>query len=518
MLMLKCDLAIVGSGFGGSIMAMIARRLGHSVVLLERGRHPRFAIGESSTPLANLLLEELARRYELPRLLPLCKWGSWQKTYPDAACGLKRGFTFYQHTFGKPFGPDPERQKQLLVGASARDEVADTHWYRPDFDRLLADQAQEQGALFFDETELGGLRLNGDEVQISGTSKGEPMDIRARFMVDASGPRGFLHRAFDLGESAFENLPHTHGLFSHFRNVRRLDSMDEFATKDTPPFPVDDAAVHHLFDGGWIWVLRFNNGITSAGVAATNALAKQLQFEQKGPAWERLLDLLPSVRAQFHESESIVPFVHAPKLAFRTATVTGSRWALLPSTAGFVDPLLSTGFALNLLGISRLGRAIEFGIGTNNFHQALRDYSEQTMLEIKIVEKLVAALYASMGDMSLFSPLSLLYFAAVSFTETNRRLGRAQCVPGFLHAHDERFQAGLEGCCRRAVQSLSGDESAKSEFVSEIRRVIEPLDVAGLNDTTRRSWHPVIADDLRRAGPKLQASVAELERLISRNL
>jgi len=70
-------------------MAMIARRLGRSVVLLERGQHPRFAIGESSTPLANLLLEELAQRYGLPRLLPLAKWGSWQKAYPEIACGLK---------------------------------------------------------------------------------------------------------------------------------------------------------------------------------------------------------------------------------------------------------------------------------------------------------------------------------------------------------------------------------------------------------------------------------------------
>jgi FADH2 O2-dependent halogenase len=69
-------------GFGGSLLAMIARRLGHSVVLLEKTQHPRFAIGESSTPLANLLLEELATRYNLPRLLPLSKWGSWQQHYP----------------------------------------------------------------------------------------------------------------------------------------------------------------------------------------------------------------------------------------------------------------------------------------------------------------------------------------------------------------------------------------------------------------------------------------------------
>src|SRR6476661_5872705 len=91
------DIAVIGSGFGGSLLAMIARRLGRSVILLEKGQHPRFAIGESSTPLANLLLEEFALRYELPRLLPLAKWGSWQNEYPSLGCGLKRGFTFFHH-------------------------------------------------------------------------------------------------------------------------------------------------------------------------------------------------------------------------------------------------------------------------------------------------------------------------------------------------------------------------------------------------------------------------------------
>jgi phytoene dehydrogenase-like protein len=33
--MSDADLAIIGSGFGGSVMAMIARRLGYRVILLE---------------------------------------------------------------------------------------------------------------------------------------------------------------------------------------------------------------------------------------------------------------------------------------------------------------------------------------------------------------------------------------------------------------------------------------------------------------------------------------------------
>ena len=108
------DVAVVGSGFAGSLAALLARRAGRSVVLIERGEHPRFAIGESSSPLANLLLEELADRYDLPRIRPLAAWGTWQRSYPEIGCGLKRGFTFYAHDHGKRFRGSAERVRRLV--------------------------------------------------------------------------------------------------------------------------------------------------------------------------------------------------------------------------------------------------------------------------------------------------------------------------------------------------------------------------------------------------------------------
>src|SRR5262249_45568127 len=129
----RFDVAIVGSGFAGSLTALALRRLDRSVVLVERGAHPRFALGESSSPPAHLLLEELCERYSLDRIRPLAAWGSWRRERPEIACGLKRGFTFYSHRFGEHFTRDPERAAELLVAASPCDEVADTHWYRADF-------------------------------------------------------------------------------------------------------------------------------------------------------------------------------------------------------------------------------------------------------------------------------------------------------------------------------------------------------------------------------------------------
>src|SRR5215472_10398285 len=98
---IEADVAIVGAGFAGSLTALALRSRGHRVVLVERGRHPRFAIGESSTPLANLLLEELADKYDLPQVRPFSKWGTWQRSRPDVAGGVKRGFTFYFHRPGE---------------------------------------------------------------------------------------------------------------------------------------------------------------------------------------------------------------------------------------------------------------------------------------------------------------------------------------------------------------------------------------------------------------------------------
>ncbi len=219
------DIAIVGSGFAGSLLAMIARRQGRSVILLEKGRHPRFAIGESSTPLSNLLLEDLALRYDLPGIVPLTKWGTWQQAYPNLDCGLKRGFTFYHHQFGQHAGASPGREDQLLVAASPHDGIADTHWYRADVDEHFLREAENIGVEYLDEIELTEAVERDDEVFLHGKRRGSTIAISARFVVDATGPRGFLHHAFGLSELPLPDMPPTQALYTHFRDVRRLEDL-----------------------------------------------------------------------------------------------------------------------------------------------------------------------------------------------------------------------------------------------------------------------------------------------------
>ena len=217
------DLAIVGSGFGGSILAMIARRLGYRVMLLERGRHPRFAIGESASPLAGVLIEQLADRYDLPRLRPLSAFGTWQRTYPDVVCGLKRGFTYFKHEdWTARTEAAPDRSNQLLVAASPNDELSDTHWLRADVDHFLVREAVDLGVEYLDEVTLESTEWHANGATLRGTRHGASVQVRAAFVVDASGPRGFLSRALRIEEPGFDGYPRNPGALFAFHGRRPL--------------------------------------------------------------------------------------------------------------------------------------------------------------------------------------------------------------------------------------------------------------------------------------------------------
>src|SRR3954447_21140642 len=151
---LDCDLAVIGSGFGGTLLSLIAHRLGLGVALLERGTHPRFAIGESSTPLADFKLAAVADRFGLGWLRPLSKYGPWKATYPHLTCGLKRGFSFFRHEAGQPYAPREDNANALLVAASPDDAHADTHWFRADFDAHLVRRAVDAGVPYLDRLEV----------------------------------------------------------------------------------------------------------------------------------------------------------------------------------------------------------------------------------------------------------------------------------------------------------------------------------------------------------------------------
>ncbi|HAJ38411.1 MAG TPA: NAD(P)/FAD-dependent oxidoreductase, partial [Chloroflexi bacterium] len=62
------DVAIVGSGIGGSTLATVLARQGMKVVVFEAGAHPRFTIGESMILETSEVMRALAEYYDVPEM------------------------------------------------------------------------------------------------------------------------------------------------------------------------------------------------------------------------------------------------------------------------------------------------------------------------------------------------------------------------------------------------------------------------------------------------------------------
>ena len=479
---------------------MIATRLGLRVLLVERGRHPRFAIGESASPLAGVLIENLADCYDLPRVRPFASYGEWRRHYPDVVCGLKRGFTYYKHAEGQAYAPAPDRSNQLLVAASPCDEISDTHWLRADVDHFLVREAVARGVEYLDETTLDCLEWqpNGDAI-VAGTRAARPLRFRSRRIADASGPRGFLARALKLDAPGFGDYPATQALYSHFTGVACCQDMAEYADPEAPPYPVDAAALHHVFDEGWMWVLRFDNGVTSAGVAVTDAFAAELRLSDGEAAWHRLLARYPTIAAQFAEAKPIREFTWMPRVAYRTTVASGPGWALLPSAAAFVDPLFSTGIPLSLLGIERIAKLLE-----GRHHLDADAYSVTTLAEADHTARFIAGCYAAFPRFADFVSYSMFYFAAASFSEMTRRL--QQKGHGFLCGQDDTFAADLA--------RLSPQRNSVGDVHVEVARAVECFNVAGLCEPSKRNWYGVDLQDAVRGAHKLGVAPREVEELI----
>ncbi len=470
--MQSCDVAIVGSGFAGSLLARVLAVLGYDVVLLERGTHPRFAIGESSTPLANLSLERLGIRYGLADCYQLATHGRWLAHFPELRRGLKRGFTFYRHHPDQPFANRGLDSERLLVAASPHDSLSDTHWVRADIDHHFVREAIAAGVDYRDRVDLTSADVAPDSVRVRGTRTGTAFELRANFLIDASGPSGFLARQLSIPSGLEHTETRSALVFSHFDGVRLMKD----AVPDLPegPYPDDWAAVHHLVDEGWMYSLRFDNGVTSAGFLLTPATPLML------------ISFLPAIQHRLTRS-------------------AGERWALMPHAYAFVDPLFSTGIAWSLRAVERLALAFESATRDRRVPDpdVLKRYDAALAAEADQIDLVVAGAYEAMAHFDLFAAHAMLYFATVSFAEVSQRLAPKQAPAwnGFLGVGDpvlEPLSRESLGRLRQITQrhGETGSPDERSAFVEWITRAIAPRNIAGLADPSRRNLYPVDFDAL----------------------
>jgi FADH2 O2-dependent halogenase len=493
---LDVDVAIVGSGFGGSLLALLLQRIGRSAVLIDRSAHPRFAIGESSTPNADLTLLDLARNYDLPRIAPLAKYGTWQRAYPHVVCGLKRGFTYFHHRPGRPFATDADHATQLVVAASPDDDRSDTHWLRSDVDAFFAAEATRSGVPLFENTSVT-LQPVGDGWQLTAEGPEGPLEITAPFVVDGTGEYGLVPRTLGIGSRVDELATNSRTVFAHFRDLRRWGEVltESGASTADHPFDCDAAAVHQVIDEGWMYQLRFNNGVTSAGFvldADEFPVDPSVTIEEE---WKRLLDRYPSLAEQFAPTTIVAPaggLARTGRLQRRRSQMAGDNWALLPHTAGFIDPLHSTGIAQSLAGIERLVGILRDHWRLPTLPAALARYAATTDREIVHIDRLVSGCYLARRNFRLFTAFAMLYFAATTVSEHRRASGQFRVGTAFLLADEADFRSLVVEAWQQISRLAREPQVSLAEiqrFEQFIARGIEPYNIAGLCDPAVKNMY-----------------------------
>ena len=497
------DVAILGSGFAGSLLALILRKLGIESVVLDRQAHPRFAIGESSTPLADMALRDIARTYDLPRLAPLSKYGTWMATYPHVMRGLKRGFSYFQHETGRDFVPSAEHANELLVAASTSDAESDTHWLRSDVDAFIAAEVKAAGIPLLERAEIAKVAHEGDGWTLEGRHEDESLHIAAKFVIDASGEGSVLARTLDIPSETRVLKTHSRALFAHFAGMKPWREMllERGAQLDDHPFNCDRAALHQVFDGAWMWQLRFDSEVVSAGFAIDprrHPLDESISPQEE---WDRWMARYPALREQFTSAKIVAPsggLKRTGRIQRLWSVRAGANWVMLPHTAGFIDPLQSTGIAHSLFGIEKLARIFErhWKSDRSSLPPALADYSGQIGREIQLIDTYVAGCYQATPRFDLFARMCLLYFAGTVTCERRRQAGDTGDGLLYLGAEDER----LVEIAQRVTTSLPevkmqpAGSAAFDQWLAWVRELASSYDQVGLfNSDARNMFHHTAA-------------------------
>ncbi|HEV3004647.1 MAG TPA: FAD-dependent oxidoreductase [Pirellulales bacterium] len=185
------DVCVVGGGPAGSSTALRLAQLGQRVCLVERACFPRPHVGESLPPTILPLLAELGLRDAVER-----------------AGFLRAGPARLQ------WASLPPGQFDGKGGQQGFDPLPGFQVDRGRFDQLLLDGARAAGVTVLAPAQPGRAiadRCGGWRMGVS--CDGELIEIRARFLVDAAGRRGFLKQP----RAAI--APTTLALFGYWRDV-----------------------------------------------------------------------------------------------------------------------------------------------------------------------------------------------------------------------------------------------------------------------------------------------------------
>jgi tetracycline 7-halogenase / FADH2 O2-dependent halogenase len=399
----KYDVAIIGSGIGGSTLAAILARHGLSVVVFEAGVHPKFSVGESMILETSELMRALAEFYDVPELAYFSSENYLE--YAGTSHGIKRHFGFVHHTGGQAL--DPKLSLQAVIPRQPYGH--ELHLYRQDTDYFLTSIATSYGATVLQGTPVADVKIEPDGVHIT-TAKGQ--NYNAEYIVDAGGFRSLLAEQFDLRRVDLQT--HTRGMFTHMVGVPCFNEVSVSAREYGVPFRWSEGTLHHIFEGGWLWVIPFNNHpqatnpLCSVGLLLDPRMYPPRTGTSPEEEFYEFIGQFPAIAEQFKDARAVRSWTRADRLQYSSNRVVGDRFALLGHAAGFIDPLFSKGLYVAHVSVMFLADLLLKAHESGDYSaQAFEPLEEITQAYIKMHDRLTANSIKSWSNYKLWRVYSV---------------------------------------------------------------------------------------------------------------
>lgn len=356
------DCIVLGGGPAGSSAATLVADQGHSTLLLEREKMPRFHVGESLMPETYWCFERLG-------VLDKMRDSNFVKKYSvqfvNGSGRESQPFYFKQH--------DPRECSQT--------------WQveRAEFDKMLFDNAAEKGADCRDETRVmdvifAGQRATGVVVQ---TADGQTRQIACQVVIDATGQQSLIANRLGL-KQPIPNLQKI-AIWTYYKNAAREPGEHGGAT----------VILHTESKDAWFWYIPLSHDITSVGLVGNN---DYLLTGRGRPAEVFAAELknCSALETRLVGAEQVEELRITKEFSYTTRQHAGPGWVLVGDAFGFIDPIYSSGVFFALKTGELAADAVVAGLRRGDLSgESLGKWADEFKAGVRWIHKLVDAYYTN---------------------------------------------------------------------------------------------------------------------------
>jgi halogenation protein CepH len=465
------DAIVIGGGPAGATAASILAMDGRRVALVERERFPRYHIGESLLP---------ATVHGVCRILGV------SKELEEAGFVRKLGGSFR-------WGANPNIWTFAFGDQMAIPEADFAYQVeRSKFDEILLRNARRLG-VDVREGCAATRALRGERYEgIAYTDEaGNEHELRARYVVDASGGSGLL--ANDVGDRSYDEFFRNLALFGYFRGGRRLEG-----TRAGNILTV-------AFRDGWFWYIPLRDDLTSVGAVLPKENVALVRHGDRREALRALIDRCPLIAEMVGDAEPVTDGPYGSVRLLRDFSYTNETFyrggaVLVGDAACFIDPVFSSGVHLATLAGLMAARSINSCLsGDLSESVAFREFERRYRREYGVFYQFLVGFYEIHHDPeSYFWNARKLVNAAESNRDAFIRLvsGLASAEPRF-HSQEAFVESTLEQS--RVLDAATRIEDKWSSRDSELAgRAAEHIAVLGRErrELLIESGRPVFSDGL----------------------